>query len=357
MVVYSYTVMPVMSTSTWARCDERFVKCSRVHLVHRSDSSTPSSEAASPAMFCSTTTSRAASPSRCVFLKPLGLRRCHPDHSTTIIMGLPPQHHQRTARGQAHRSHHDHHRRSHHRRCHHDQRHHRRCHHDRPHNLCRQSRGRCPRQCCLVHRHRCRDEPCPRRHRGKHPLLGVARHRSLPKLLQILAVLGVLVHGQGTASSIHRSCRPASSKSSTEIGRRRRLHSHALLGFTMHFTSSRRPSRSSLQQLQALVVLRVLVHRVSSHRRRSDTKPLVIIRLPIAGAVLHLPTGLLRPSRFPGVCSLCSDHHHHRCRPQPTMVLGQQPSWAAVLHQPRLLRPSRRPATRGLRLRVLWHPP
>ena len=221
--------------------------------------------------------------------------------------------------------------------------------------------NRCPRQCCLlVHRHRCRDEPCPRRHRAKHPLLGVARHGSLPKLLQFLAALGILVHESGSASSIHRSCRPASSKSSRKIGwRRGRLHWHARMGFTMRF--SRRPSRSSLRQLQAIFC--VLMHRLSrlrlsSHRRRSDAKPLDIMRLPMVGASHLLPTGLLRPSRFPGVCSLRSGHQHHRGRPQPpTMVPGQQPSGAAVLHLPRLLRPSRRPATRGLRLRVLWHPP
>ena len=306
-------------------------------------------------MFCSTTTSRATSPSVCVCWRPLGLRRCCPDHSTTIILGLPPQHHQHTTPRKVRRSHRDHHGRHHHRRHHHDQ-----CHHHRS-TWQTISRERCPRQCCLlVHRHRCRDEPCPRRHRGKHPQLGVAHHRSLPKLLQVLVVQSVLVHGSGSASSMHRSCRPASSGSSRKIGwRRRRLHWHTCMGFTMHFC--RRQSRSSLRQLQA--VLCVLMHRLSrhplsSHRRRSDTKPKDILWLPIVRAVHILPTGLRRPSRFPGVCSLRGGHRHHRSRPQPpTMVPGQQPSGAAVLHLPRLLRPSRRPATRGLRLRVLWHPP
>ena len=177
----------------WARCAERLVTLSRVHLVLRSHSSTPSSEAASPEHFCSTTTSRVASPSVCVCWKPLGLRRCCPDHSTTIIRGLPPQHHQHTTPRQVRRSHRDHNGRHHHRRHHHD-------HHGRHHR--RQSMGQtihlpalppsCPRQ-CGHRRHRCRDEPRPRWHRGKHPLLGVAHHRSLPKLLKVLAVLGVLV--------------------------------------------------------------------------------------------------------------------------------------------------------------------
>jgi hypothetical protein len=187
----------------------------------------------------------------------------------------------------------------------------------------------------------------------------VAQHRYLAKLLRVLAVKRVLVHGAGSASSVHRSCRPASAEPSSKIGwRRRRLHWHAVMGFTMPLLS-RRQSRSALRQLQAVQLSR---HRhrlcLSSHHRRSDTKPLVIMRLPMVGAVHVLPTGLLRPSRFPGVCSLrLAGHRHHCSRPQlPTMVPGQKLSGAAVHLPRRLLRPSRRPATRGL-CRELWHPP